>query len=480
METALKAFLKSWFADYVDGLDNLNEIRFNKPITLHNLKLNAGAINKEMEENEASCPITINSGTIGELHFESSFFGGMKVVADKVELSFNLNPLKAMKNALTPEEAEEEDVRMGPGPHQQHPPPHVQYVPIKNNPAVFCPKHDASEKRVKAEPAMRTCVNCKQGLQTNYQDFAYCPGCSATHRKCMICGDDAPHAASPPPPSAAVGGQHGEQGRHGQGQQPAGQGQQYRGHPGDFGGAPKNSYEEPQLALPPPPPPPEPARSQAAGAWGSAPPPPPPPPPSYEGMTNHGTRAGGYGPPPPGGTPRVPAGQERHYQSNNFGTQFGGGTQQQWPPQQQQATQLPGLEPAGNYGGFADPLATRPGGGTQQQQWPPHGGPEAANRGFNGGANGGHPGFAGEGGFGGRGGFSQQNEGRFVDAVTAPNNGFCGAGYSNDLTRKNEFAAHEASTPLVAAQAVLLAVRDYIMPNGAASLPKMNMAVASR
>jgi len=59
---------------------------------------------------------------------------------------------------------------------------------LQKDAACFCSNHDASAKRLKREPAFKVCGGCKLHLQTNYESFAYCPGCSALRELCMICG----------------------------------------------------------------------------------------------------------------------------------------------------------------------------------------------------------------------------------------------------------------------------------------------------
>jgi len=66
---------------------------------------------------------------------------------------------------------------------------------------VFCARHGKSEFRPKVEPQERECRSCQAKLQTNYADFAVCPGCSRRDGRCMICGApaDAELPASTPP-----------------------------------------------------------------------------------------------------------------------------------------------------------------------------------------------------------------------------------------------------------------------------------------
>mmetsp|Transcript_23551 Transcript_23551/g.74137 ORF Transcript_23551/g.74137 Transcript_23551/m.74137 type:complete len:834 (-) Transcript_23551:199-2700(-) len=66
------------------------------------------------------------------------------------------------------------------------PPMALVYLP--KDTACFCPDHDSTEKRQKTEPSFKACNGCKLMLQTNYSQFSYCPGCSASRSTCMICG----------------------------------------------------------------------------------------------------------------------------------------------------------------------------------------------------------------------------------------------------------------------------------------------------
>lgn len=53
----------------------------------------------------------------------------------------------------------------------------------------FCPRHDSSEKRPKAEEAsFQGCQKCKLQLHTNHRELTLCPQCSDQEGRCMICG----------------------------------------------------------------------------------------------------------------------------------------------------------------------------------------------------------------------------------------------------------------------------------------------------
>lgn len=110
---------------------------------------------------------------------------------------------------------------------------------------VFCSRHGKSELRPKVEPQERECRSCQVKLQTNYAEFAVCPGCSRRDGRCMICGSLA--EPLPPPAPAAP--------------------------------ASADASLEHELSLPPPPPPPEDFRRQQRQRPPAPPPEPLPPPP---------------------------------------------------------------------------------------------------------------------------------------------------------------------------------------------------------
>merc|ERR1740116_383915 len=64
----------------------------------------------------------------------------------------------------------------------------MAFVFLKKDIAYYCQDHDTSEKRMKTEPAMRSCAGCHMTLQTNYSTLAFCPSCSSQKSLCMICG----------------------------------------------------------------------------------------------------------------------------------------------------------------------------------------------------------------------------------------------------------------------------------------------------
>lgn len=187
-------FLKSFFEDYVSGLENVKESNFSEPVTLHNLTLKAPKINEEIDD-VGTCPFHLTDGKIGTLSLQPGWLGGLTICASAVELNLSFSAMKAMAGAMAPagEDTEEDYQNQVPWEVQQgmmngHPP---QMREINRASAVFCKDHDESDKRIKVEPQTRPCQQCKQDLTTNYKEFALCPNCSGTAHKCMICGKPA-------------------------------------------------------------------------------------------------------------------------------------------------------------------------------------------------------------------------------------------------------------------------------------------------
>jgi len=56
---------------------------------------------------------------------------------------------------------------------------------------VYCPNHNATEKRKKIVPQKAECWSCKTIVQTNYAEFKMCPACSQRDNRCMCCGESA-------------------------------------------------------------------------------------------------------------------------------------------------------------------------------------------------------------------------------------------------------------------------------------------------
>jgi len=205
-------FLKSFFEEYVSGLENVKESNFSEPLTLHDLTLKVAKINEEIDD-VGTCPFNLTDGKIGSLSLKPGWLGGLTICASAVELNLSFSAMKAMKGAVagnSGEDMEEDLQNQVPWDVQQgmingHPP---QPIPINKQSAVFCKDHETSEQRIKAEPMTRPCQHCKQDLTTNYKEFALCPNCSGTVHKCMICGKAAVGSGAPggpPPPPNGLG-----------------------------------------------------------------------------------------------------------------------------------------------------------------------------------------------------------------------------------------------------------------------------------
>eukprot|EP00438_Fugacium_kawagutii_P016431 Skav210983 [mRNA] locus=scaffold1730:11347:12840:- [translate_table: standard] len=155
-----------------------------------------------------------------------------------------------------------------------------QFQPVRAAPAPqaadvaprFCQKHFTSAQREKIDPTMRSCRQCGINITSTYAAMKFCPPCSNTEERCMICGDFAPVAGNYIPPKTL----------NPQNPQSAPAGAVYA-MPDPMG-----SYgQRGSAALPPPPPASasqSPSRRMADdwrmgfGSPGSQPPPPPPPP----------------------------------------------------------------------------------------------------------------------------------------------------------------------------------------------------------
>lgn len=88
-------------------------------------------------------------------------------------------------------------------PAENHMPrPQVSTPTLVPLPPRYCSKHDAAGKRLKEAPRQKECSSCRVGVLTSYLDFVLCPPCSERHRRCMICGADAPNAGSYVPATA--------------------------------------------------------------------------------------------------------------------------------------------------------------------------------------------------------------------------------------------------------------------------------------
>lgn len=63
---------------------------------------------------------------------------------------------------------------------------------------MYCPNHDASEKRKKTKARELACKSCGETIQTNYAEFCLCPTCSHGQQRCMCCGSNASPSAHGP------------------------------------------------------------------------------------------------------------------------------------------------------------------------------------------------------------------------------------------------------------------------------------------
>jgi hypothetical protein len=188
MEAALRKVLHETFGEYAQGLENVDCSRM--PLVLNNLKLKEKVINEAMEDS----PFDFKDGLIGQVQVSAGWMGGIEVKATGIALNLAFNPMKAMRNAMKPEEPDYEE---------EYCPPQVPQAPAAPVPPRFCPNHDSSEKRSKGEPREQECKNCHIRLQTSYTDFSLCPPCSERQRRCMICGCDAPNNGSYVPATSA-------------------------------------------------------------------------------------------------------------------------------------------------------------------------------------------------------------------------------------------------------------------------------------
>lgn len=212
MSSALiTSFLKSFFEEYVSGLENVQDGAFSGPLTLKDLTLKVDRINEEIDD-VGTCPFSLTDGKIGTLSLKPGWLGGLTICASAVELNLSFSAMKAMQGAMggNGEDPEEDYQNQVPWDVQQGMtngyPPQPQLVNIPKNTAVFCSDHDESEKRPKVEPQTRPCQHCKTDLTTNYQDFALCPNCSGNLHKCMICGKAASSSGAICPPAGAGSG----------------------------------------------------------------------------------------------------------------------------------------------------------------------------------------------------------------------------------------------------------------------------------
>lgn len=219
MQSSLKYILKSYFDDYVEGLDrNIDTSQF--PIIVSNLKIKDHKIREEMEDSA----FQFTDGHIGRVQMQMSWGGHVEIIADNIVLNFSFYPMKAMKRALMPwkKDEDEEDAKedreddeenqvpleiqrrlsakqLAQGQSQQN------LQPQKPVPPRFCAAHGSSEKRPKVEPRAFQCETCHMTLQTNYAEARLCPPCSEKEGRCMCCGAPAPAVGAVPPGDPAAG-----------------------------------------------------------------------------------------------------------------------------------------------------------------------------------------------------------------------------------------------------------------------------------
>jgi len=312
MEAAIRGLLESTFGEFVEGLDRASAGSF--PMTLKDLKLKEARIQEELDE-DGNFPFDLTSGRIGQIKVSPGWMGDVEVVATGVVLNFTFSPMKAMNNAFRKDEPDddEEEQTMGmlPGGPMGHPGMQMQ----QDVPPRFCQKHGTSAQREKIDPVQRPCQRCGAQITSTYATMTYCPPCSNSEERCMMCGDPAPLAGNYIPPKTL-----GQQG-------PPQAGMIFARPAEDMPGRPPAPPRRPGggEAYLPSPPPPAPRRGPSrpdfdvdAMLGGNSPgqaPPSPPPPPSNR---NQGTCAAA--PPHPGemsrgGPPPMPCGTRRQEQA---------------------------------------------------------------------------------------------------------------------------------------------------------------------
>jgi len=273
MEAALRGMLESTFGDFVEGLDKANALSF--PLKLKDLKLKEKRIQEELDE-DGNFPFDLSDGRIGNITVTPGWMGTVEVVATNVVLNFAFSPMKAMNKAMRKEsedEGEEEPFMGVPGRAAAHPGVQVADVPPR-----FCQNHFTSAQREKIDPTMRPCQQCGTQITSTYAEMSFCPPCSNSLERCMICADHAPVAGNYIPPKTLNQG----------GAPPPGA---VYAMP-DPGSGACGACAKRGSTLPPPPPPSQsqsPSRRMLDFDWRagsgspSQQPPPPPPPPSRGG-----------------------------------------------------------------------------------------------------------------------------------------------------------------------------------------------------
>jgi len=246
LEQAMQFLIKNVFEDYVNGLERSKGS--GGACEFNNLTLKVQKINDELDE-DGNSPFSIDSGKVAMVSLQPTWLGGVNLKIDGLEIGLSFNAIKAFSmgmSALTgnadevsgdPSDAEREkrqpqgesmaDRRRPlitpPGAPplnrgQQYLTPGAPGAQSSTQPTIpasqaaqqmgstsahlmygsgvltggqqFCHDHQTSEQRAKGASSVKPCMSCKQTLQTNYIQFAYCPKCSGAQSKCMICGTD--------------------------------------------------------------------------------------------------------------------------------------------------------------------------------------------------------------------------------------------------------------------------------------------------
>jgi len=98
MESVARYILKSYFDEYVTGLDS--NIDCSKlPITLRNLKLKGKRIQEDMDENGES-PFEFSDGQIGVVQLAVSWRGVIQINLSDIILNLRFSPFKAIKKSI--------------------------------------------------------------------------------------------------------------------------------------------------------------------------------------------------------------------------------------------------------------------------------------------------------------------------------------------------------------------------------------------
>mmetsp|Transcript_11313 Transcript_11313/g.25755 ORF Transcript_11313/g.25755 Transcript_11313/m.25755 type:complete len:327 (-) Transcript_11313:36-1016(-) len=211
MESAIKYLLKTYFEEYVLGLDNLDTSKL--PVTISNLTLKEAKIKEDMEQ-DCDSPLQFIDGTIGKVQFRPvSLFGQIQVVASDVVLNMHFNPIKAVQRAMKPAVDDETDLQnqVPMDVHEKLAAMHsVQAVqaalqtkqdsaasPMTGAPNHFCALHKLPEKRLQGVFRRALCSSCGMVQGTHYTEFTYCEPCAAKLGRCMICATGSSHVSSP-------------------------------------------------------------------------------------------------------------------------------------------------------------------------------------------------------------------------------------------------------------------------------------------